>query len=76
MCDAMRRLAKVAEEGLEPPQSFSKKTSCSSECGAEHGALGASLDSDLATVVEVWHNLPDAVRAGVMAMVKASIGFT
>jgi hypothetical protein len=29
-------------------------------------------DPDLATVVNAWDRLPEAVRAGVMAMVKAA----
>jgi hypothetical protein len=32
----------------------------------------APLDADLQSVVDGWHTLPDAVRAGIVAMVKAS----
>jgi hypothetical protein len=31
-------------------------------------------DPDLATVVENWDRLPEAVRAGIVAMVKAVSG--
>jgi hypothetical protein len=43
--------------------------------GAESGALRAQLvrtDRDLLTVVEAWPELHDAVRAGIMAMVRES----
>jgi hypothetical protein len=29
-------------------------------------------DTDLATVVDAWDRLPEAVRAGIVAMVKAA----
>jgi hypothetical protein len=29
-------------------------------------------DPDLATVVDAWNRLPEAVRAGIVAMVKAA----
>jgi hypothetical protein len=31
-------------------------------------------DPDLATVIETWDRLPEAVRAGIVAMVKAASG--
>jgi hypothetical protein len=34
----------------------------------------AAVDPDLAAVVDAWPNLPDAVRVGIVAMVKASAG--
>jgi hypothetical protein len=30
------------------------------------------VDADLALVMDAWSHLPDAVRAGIMAMVRAS----
>jgi len=39
---------------------------------AAHGQRAASNDPDLATVVEAWERLPEALRAGIMAMVKAA----
>ena len=33
-------------------------------------------DPDLAVVIGAWPELPDAVRAGILAMVKASKGST
>ncbi|NOT02909.1 MAG: hypothetical protein HOP29_20095 [Phycisphaerales bacterium] len=33
-----------------------------------------STDPELAAVVEAWTTLPDAIRAGIVAMVRASGG--
>ena len=35
---------------------------------------GDETDPDLATFVEAWPTLPEAVRAGIVAMVKAAKG--
>jgi len=32
------------------------------------------VDPDLATVMDAWDQLPEAVRAGIVAMVKAAAG--
>jgi len=43
--------------------------------GAESGAVGAlsaPIHPDLAAVIEAWPRLPEAVRAGIVAMVKAA----
>jgi hypothetical protein len=37
-------------------------------------ALLAQKSPDLALVVEHWDNLPEAVRAGIVALVKAAGG--
>ncbi len=42
--------------------------------GAESGALGAreaSMDAELATVVEAWPTLPEAFKVGILAMVRS-----
>jgi len=36
--------------------------------------FGTVADPDLAAVVEAWPDLPEAIRAGIMAMVKAALG--
>jgi hypothetical protein len=41
------------------------------EGDAESGAV--PLDPDLAMVVERWNSLPDAVRAGIAAMVRLAL---
>ncbi|MCO6044760.1 hypothetical protein NG895_12655 [Aeoliella sp. ICT_H6.2] len=43
--------------------------------GDSHGAVGADLapiDPELALIVERWEELPEAVRASILAMVRAS----
>ena len=42
---------------------------------AESAALDASeapLGSDLRAVISAWPNLPDAIRAGILAMIDAT----
>jgi hypothetical protein len=41
---------------------------------AAQGQRAAQSDPDLATVVDAWDRLPEAVRAGIVAMVKAASG--
>lgn len=44
------------------------------ESGAECGALGASgttFDPGLAVVVDSWPTLPEALKAGIVAMVRS-----
>jgi hypothetical protein len=36
------------------------------------GQRGASNDPDLAAVIDAWDRLPEALRAGIVAMVKAT----
>ena len=38
------------------------------------GQRAAPNDADLAAVVDAWDRLPDAVRAGIVAMVRAAAG--
>ena len=45
------------------------------EGGAESGALSedsAPTDPDLAYIINQWPDLPAAIRAGIVAMVKAA----
>lgn len=47
------------------------------ESGAESGALCAQndpFDPQLAAVVEAWPTLPEPIKAGVLAMIRASGG--
>ena len=51
------------------------KTGGSDQGGAECGALDArksDLPPDLEAVVEAWPRLPDAIRAGILAMIRAA----
>jgi hypothetical protein len=38
------------------------------------GQRAALNDADLATVIDAWDRLPEAVRAGIVAMVRAAAG--
>jgi len=68
----------VTPTGLEPKY----VTTCgdkelqnpSPESGAESGAvspLSGRVDARLQRVIDAWPNLPEAVKAGIVAMVKA-----
>jgi hypothetical protein len=41
---------------------------------AAHRQRAASNDPDLAAVIDAWDRLPEAVRAGIVAMVRAAGG--
>ena len=68
---------------------MSEKTTFTARNGAESGALGEDIgptsaskgatqgeqaDPDLEAVVKAWDSLPEAIRAGILAMVKAAGG--
>ena len=45
--------------------------------GAESGAVDADcspIDPDLQSIIERWHDLPEAIKAGILAMVQATGG--
>ena len=72
-----RRKSLVGLRGLELPHENTEKKGVSDQSGAESGADGARQaphDPQLATVIAAWHILPDAVKAGILAMVKATHG--
>jgi hypothetical protein len=41
---------------------------------AAHGQRAESNDAALAAVVDAWPALPEAIKAGILAMVKAASG--
>ncbi len=47
-------------------------TSTVSATSARSQELGPDLPPDLAAVVAAWDDLPEAIRAGILAMVRAS----
>ena len=49
----------------------------------EHGSISAAVetknahfDADLQAIIDAWPGLPEAVKAGILAMVKAAGGIT
>jgi len=60
--------------GIETPAKSLENTTLSLERGAKSGALKPTkpnLDPGLTSLIDAWATLPEVVRAGIMAMVKA-----
>jgi hypothetical protein len=71
----MRQYSQVAEEGFEPPVPNGANFSAGGESGAGCGALAAweaTLDPELAAVAQAWATLPEVIRAGILAMIRAA----
>ena len=77
--------ASVCGEGTLPPDTrimiplttrkTPGKTAYPDNCAAPdaaHETAAAALDPDLQSVIEQWPDLPPAVKAGIVAMVRAS----
>lgn len=67
----------MAGTGFELLQESAGNSTSATQSGAKSGALGAQngpLDPDLVVVAEAWPGLPDALRAGILAMVRAASG--
>jgi hypothetical protein len=67
--------------GPEHPTDSNGKTENHATRGTESGTLGDDsasnrqpADPDLADVVNAWPSLPEALKAGIVAMVKAAKG--
>jgi hypothetical protein len=63
------------EDGIRTPREISEKTVGPSESGARSGALAMQsgpIDPDLASVIDAWPTLPEAIRAGILAMIRAA----
>jgi hypothetical protein len=56
--------------GIEPTGNSPKKTPPSAEGGAESGAFNV-LDPDLDAVIDAWPGLPEPIRRGILAMIRA-----
>ncbi len=65
-------------EGLEHPSKTSEKTAALKQDGAESGARSTHspttccIDSRLSHLIDVWPNLPEAIRTGITAMIAAT----
>jgi hypothetical protein len=65
----------MAGTGFEPAQESPGNSPSAIQSDAKSGAFGAEYcpcDADLAVVVEAWPSLPEALRAGILAMIRAS----
>ena len=61
--------------GNRTPRKNQGKTAVSSPGGAKSGALSVALpdiDPALAALVRAWPTLPDAIKAGIAAMIRAA----
>ena len=65
----------VGDTGLEHATESSGGNGHGTQSAAESAALDATeapLGSDLRAVVSAWPNLPNAIRAGILAMIGAA----
>jgi hypothetical protein len=63
--------------GIEHPSNPLENSPLSAQGGAESGALALTnhaIDPALASVIRAWPTLPEAIRAGILAMVRAAGG--
>ncbi len=44
----------------------------SRECGGSSGGTQNEIDADLAAIIDAWPALPEAIKAGISAMVNAA----
>ena len=68
-CDARQNI-EVGATGLEPVKDSCRNTHVSLLSGAECSAY--LNDADLKVVVSAWGKLPSALKAGIVAMVRAA----
>lgn len=64
----------MAGTGLELSQDSSGNSTIADQSGADSGAVFASsipIDADLAAVFEAWPTLPEAIKAGILALVQS-----
>jgi hypothetical protein len=65
----------MAGAGFEPTQESPNNSKGLCDSGAQSGApqsQSEAIDADLATVSKVWHTLPEAMRTGIVAIVRAA----
>ena len=58
----------------EIPEKKAHSENCTAP-GAANESHNAPIDADLQAIIERWAELPDAVKAGIVAMVRAAGGF-
>lgn len=65
----------MGDTGLEHPSKSSGNEGGGDQSGAECGAIGAQkelIDPGLAAVAGAWPALPETIKIGILALVKAS----
>jgi hypothetical protein len=70
-------LVRNGEGGIRTLSRISAKIALLMDSGAESGALSSInniIDPGLAALVDTWPALPETVRAGILAMVRAAGG--
>ena len=75
-CETVR-CTSVPPRGLEPSANLLGNPTNPAPGGAESGALAPktpAIDPALAALIDAWPTLPDAIRAGILAMVRAAGG--
>jgi hypothetical protein len=63
--------------GIEPHPDSPDNSTNPAVCGAESGALAPqtpAIDPGLAALIDAWPTLPELVRAGILAMIRAAGG--
>jgi hypothetical protein len=63
--------------GIEPNQHSPEEYTNPAPGGAKSGALDpekAAIDPALASLIDAWPTLPEPIRAGILAMVRAAGG--
>jgi hypothetical protein len=63
--------------GIESPSNSLDNTAFSVERGAESGAPATQLrpiDPDLVCIVAAWPTLPEPIKTGILALVRAAGG--
>jgi len=62
-------------EGIRTSREIPERNALSEQGGAESGALAIKtrpIDPDLATLINAWQNLPEPIKAGILAMILAA----
>ncbi|MEM8945744.1 MAG: hypothetical protein AAGD11_11215 [Planctomycetota bacterium] len=62
----------MRDTGFEQGQESSGKKLVDEQCGAESGADSPQIDADLLGVIEAWANLPEVIKAGILAMIRVT----
>jgi len=61
----------IQRVSVEIPEENAHSENCAA-AGAAVGSENTPIDPDLAAVVDAWPKLPEAIRAGILAMIRAA----